>query len=117
MFLGDPVLARGGAFYVSRTDYELARSSRACGPACAGRRPAVPQVIVIDPGHGGTDQGATNKALGSMEKTYTLDVSLRLRKLLEGAGYTVVLTRDADYDLPKRAPLGDRRTGRTRTSS
>jgi N-acetylmuramoyl-L-alanine amidase len=100
VFLGDPVLARGGALYVSRADYESHLLPRLrpelCGPP---QRP--PHVIAIDPGHGGTDQGATNRALGSMEKTYTLDVSLRLRKLLEGAGYEVILTRDADYDLPK----------------
>ncbi len=100
VFMGDPVLARGGVFYVSRTDY-LARVVPRLRPGLCGPPPRVPRVIVIDPGHGGTDQGATNKALGSMEKTYTLDVSLRLRRLLEGAGYRVLLTRDADYDLPK----------------
>jgi N-acetylmuramoyl-L-alanine amidase len=36
-----------------------------------------------------------------MEKTYTLDTSLRLKKLLEAAGYKVVLTRATDVDLPK----------------
>jgi len=109
VFLGDPVLARGGAFYVSRTDY-LARIVARLRPELCGPPPREPRVIVIDPGHGGTDQGATNKALGSMEKTYTLDVSLRLRRLLEAAGYKVVLTRDADYDIPKllRAEMANR---------
>lgn len=101
LFLGDPVLARGGAFYVSRTDYQ-ARMVPRLRPDLCGPPPREPSVIVIDPGHGGTDQGATNKALGTMEKTYTLDVSLRLRRLLEEAGYKVVLTRDADYDVPKQ---------------
>jgi len=100
VFLGDPVIARAGAFYVSRTDFQTHLVPRLrpelCGPA-----PRQPRVIAIDPGHGGTDHGAENRALGSMEKTYTLDVALRLRKLLEGAGYTVVLTRDSDYDLSK----------------
>jgi len=100
VFLGDPVVLKGGAFYVSQTDYQ-ARLVPRLRPELCGPPPSEPRMVVIDPGHGGTDQGATNKALGSMEKTYTLDVSLRLRRLLEAAGYQVVLTRDADYDLPK----------------
>ena len=66
-----------------------------------GTVPAVPHLIVIDPGHGGPDPGGINKSLGTMEKTYTLDTALRLRKLLEAAGYKVVLTRESDVDLPK----------------
>jgi N-acetylmuramoyl-L-alanine amidase len=100
VFLGDPVATHGGAFYVSRTDYQVRLLPR-LRPDLSGPPPRSPHVIAIDPGHGGVDHGAENKALGSMEKTYTLDVSLRLKKLLEGAGYAVVLTRDSDYDLPK----------------
>lgn len=100
MFLGNPVAVRRGAFYVSRTDFEVRLLPR-LRPDLCGPPPAPPRVVAIDPGHGGTDQGTTNAALGTMEKTYTLDVSLRLRKLLEAAGYTVVLTRDADFDVPK----------------
>jgi N-acetylmuramoyl-L-alanine amidase len=102
VFLGDPVVARSGAFYVSRTDYEdrLLPSLRA---GLCGEPPREPHVIALDPGHGGTDQGATNKPLGAIEKACTLDVALRLRKQLEAAGYSVVLTRDSDHDLPKAA--------------
>jgi N-acetylmuramoyl-L-alanine amidase len=100
VFLGDPVTARGGTFYVSRTDYQSHLVPR-LRPDLCGPPPRQPKVVTIDPGHGGTDHGAENRALGSMEKTYTLDVSLRLKRLLEGAGYKVVLTRDADFDLPK----------------
>lgn len=102
VFLGDPVVARSGAFFVSRTDYEdrLLPSLR---PGLCGPPPREPHVIVLDPGHGGTDQGATNLPRGAVEKACTLDVALRLRKELEAAGYAVVLTRDADYDLPKAA--------------
>jgi N-acetylmuramoyl-L-alanine amidase len=100
VFLGDPVVALGGAFLVSRIDYE-GRLLPRFRPELCGAPPAVPRVIAIDPGHGGEDPGAENRILGTMEKTYTLDVSLRLRKLLEGAGYKVVLTRDSDRDVPK----------------
>jgi|SRR5581483_1679246 len=56
--------------------------------------------IVIDPGHGGHDPGAKGKG-GLTEAELVLDVSLRLRKLLEKMpGTEVVLTRDADCFVP-----------------
>jgi N-acetylmuramoyl-L-alanine amidase len=100
VFLGDPVVARGGEFLVSRIDFQD-RLMPKFRPDLCGAPPAVPHVVAIDPGHGGTDPGAENRILGTMEKTYTLDVSLRLKKLLEAAGYKVVLTRDSDHDVPK----------------
>jgi N-acetylmuramoyl-L-alanine amidase len=100
VFLGEPVIARGGTLYISRIDFESHLLPR-LRPDLCGPPPRPPQVIAIDPGHGGTDPGASNKASGTMEKTYTLDVSLRLKRLLEAAGYLVVLTRDSDIDLPK----------------
>jgi len=55
---------------------------------------AMAQKICIDPGHGGGDSGAA--ACGLLEKDINLDTSLRLRSLLQGAGYTVIMTRDTD---------------------
>lgn len=54
--------------------------------------------VVLDPGHGGHDRGAVG-ALGD-EKTYTLDVALRARALLQAEGYRVVMTRDHDVFIP-----------------
>jgi N-acetylmuramoyl-L-alanine amidase len=101
VFFGDPVIERGGKFYVSRIDFETRLLPR-LRPELCGPPPRVPRVIVIDPGHGGLDKGTENPKLGTMEKTYTLDVSLRLRKLLEKAGFTVVLTRDSDVTVDKQ---------------
>lgn len=50
--------------------------------------------IVIDAGHGGKDPGAI--ANGLEEKEIILDVSLRLQKLLEQAGFQVLMTRTDD---------------------
>jgi N-acetylmuramoyl-L-alanine amidase len=100
VFLGDPVVERSGGFLVSRLDFRDRLVPR-FRPDLCGAPPAVPHVIAIDPGHGGPDPGAENRTLGTMEKTYTLDVSLRLRNLLEAAGYKVLLTRDSDHDVPK----------------
>jgi N-acetylmuramoyl-L-alanine amidase len=63
------------------------------------------RVIVVDPGHGGRDPGASG-VNGAREKDITLDAALRLRGLLEATGrYHVVLTRDADVFLPLPARL------------
>ncbi|MDQ6676415.1 MAG: N-acetylmuramoyl-L-alanine amidase [Acidobacteriota bacterium] len=52
--------------------------------------------IVIDPGHGGHDQG-TAGTNGLLEKDLVLDVALRLRKLIEQKmGIEAILTRHDD---------------------
>lgn len=50
--------------------------------------------IVIDPGHGGSDVGATRN--GIYEKNITLDVSKRVADLLRKKGYIVEMTRSTD---------------------
>jgi len=54
------------------------------------------KLIVIDPGHGGKDPGATSSNLKMKEKDVVLDVSLKLKKLLENEGFKVYLTREDD---------------------
>ena len=55
--------------------------------------------IVIDPGHGGHDPGAS--AHGIRESELTLDLALRLEKLLAGEpGVEVVLTRRTNVYVP-----------------
>jgi N-acetylmuramoyl-L-alanine amidase len=51
--------------------------------------------IVIDPGHGGSDPGATG-ATGVKEKIINLSISEKLIRLLNDAGATVVVTRSGD---------------------
>lgn len=57
--------------------------------------------IVIDPGHGGKDSGATAKLNGKTyyESNLTLKISLLLKEKLESAGLKVKLTRDSDVFL------------------
>jgi N-acetylmuramoyl-L-alanine amidase len=50
--------------------------------------------IVVDPGHGGSDCGATRN--GVYEKDITLDVAKRTVELLKKKGYEVKMTRTAD---------------------
>ncbi|MGH7716953.1 MAG: N-acetylmuramoyl-L-alanine amidase family protein, partial [Vulcanimicrobiaceae bacterium] len=56
-----------------------------------------PRLIVIDPGHGGSDTGAVHN--GVMEKEVTLDIALRLRSLLIARGWLVKMTHDTDRDV------------------
>ncbi|MGE3536562.1 MAG: N-acetylmuramoyl-L-alanine amidase [Candidatus Tectimicrobiota bacterium] len=68
--------------------------------------------VVLDPGHGGKDLG-TSTPTGLSEKEITLDIGLRLRPLLEQAGYEVFMTRDRDEAVPlrQRAVLANEQKG------
>ncbi|MSU58197.1 MAG: hypothetical protein EXS35_08455 [Pedosphaera sp.] len=67
---------------------------RAFRPAAAPDR-----VIVIDPGHGGSNTGTRSKADNRLEKEFTLDWALRLARLLETNNWQVLLTRTNDVDV------------------
>lgn len=53
------------------------------------------RIVVIDPGHGGSDPG-TISACGLRESDLALDISLRLAALLENNGVKTYLTRLSD---------------------
>ncbi len=58
-------------------------------------------IVMLDPGHGGKDPGAISKT-GHYEKDLTLKMGRETRKLLEKAGYKVVMTRDSDVYISLR---------------
>jgi len=65
------------------------------------------RVIVIDPGHGGSDSGAIGPT-GVMEKSITLRVGNELRRLLTQEGAMVYMTRSTDKEVsPKRSKATD----------
>jgi N-acetylmuramoyl-L-alanine amidase len=71
-------------------------------PTPAGpRRDLTPGIrtIVLDPGHGGTETGAVGPA-GTLEKELTLTLARDLEARLERSGIRVILTRNADSNLP-----------------
>ena len=59
------------------------------------RSPIAGKTIVLDAGHGGVDMGASGRQ-GVREKDVNLEVTMRLKELLEEAGAKVVLTRIDD---------------------
>lgn len=84
-----PVVQSGGKSWVSRIDlvkliHPVLRPTFIDG---AGDF----RTVVIDPGHGGKDPGATN-SLGT-EARYNLQIAKYLKELLEGQKYKVVMTR------------------------
>ncbi|MGE9267340.1 MAG: N-acetylmuramoyl-L-alanine amidase [Verrucomicrobiales bacterium] len=66
------------------------------------------KTIIIDPGHGGRDRGASRS--GVHEADLNLKVSLKLRESLKAKGYRVVMTRTSDryLSLSQRAAIANR---------
>lgn len=73
-------------------------------PALAGK------TIVVDAGHGGHDPGALALNGADSEKQLVLDVSLRVKDLLEKSGATVVMSRvdDSFLSLQERAQVANK---------
>lgn len=59
-------------------------------------KPTKIDTIVIDPGHGGFDGGATSVDKKVLEKEINLKISLKLKQMLTKSGYKVVMTREKD---------------------
>lgn len=94
--LGETTVFNQNSLFVARIDVIKTIVPLLRPAEYSGRFPAPPRLIVLDAGHGGADPGTRNLVMHLEEKTLTLDVVLRLRKLLEGRGYKVLLTRSDD---------------------
>lgn len=117
VFLGEPPLLEKGALWLSKLDViKLVAPLFRPADHAALLPAAAPRTIVLDPGHGGSDPGKENATVRVNEKTFTLDVARRLKKLLEAQGWNVVLTRSTDtrlaseqtLDLQRRAEVAAR---------
>ena len=61
--------------------------------------PVSNKIVVLDAGHGGIDPGAMNKDKTILEKDINLEITKKLRDLIEASGGTVIMTRDKDVSL------------------
>lgn len=63
--------------------------------------------VVVDPGHGGKDEGCVSEPFS--EKELTLKTAVRLKEHLQKLGYRVVMTRNRDVFIPldQRADLAN----------
>lgn len=100
VFLGEAVLQEKDTLWISKLDVikTVAPLFRPVDHV-ALLPDHMPRTIVLDPGHGGADPGKENHKYKINEKTLTLDVAMRLQKLLEIQGWRVVLTRIDDTRL------------------
>jgi len=91
------------------------------GPAPGSGTPVAPRLpaglraietVVVDPGHGGRDPGAIGLG-GLREKDVTLTLARALVPRLEARGFHVVMTRNADRELPleERSALAEAARG------
>jgi len=92
LFLDESLKQEGKVWIVGASDSRIILES----VFGAGVRARPIDTVVIDPGHGGSQDGTKNESLGILEKEMTLDVSLRLAEHLEEAGLKAVLTRYDD---------------------
>ncbi len=99
VFMGEPVLLYKQHLYISEVDYDKSILPLLFPQKCQSAFPYPIKRIVLDPGHGGTDPGAQNKAAGISEKQLTLSVALKLQKILQQKGFEVLLTRKEDQYL------------------
>ncbi|MDR1433143.1 MAG: N-acetylmuramoyl-L-alanine amidase [Puniceicoccales bacterium] len=58
------------------------------------------RIIAVDAGHGGEDEGTIAPSNKLKEKTLTLDLCLRIARLLEESEYKVILVRQRDEKIP-----------------
>ncbi len=78
-------------------------------PAHRERHPGKP-IVVIDPGHGGIDPGATSLS-GAYEKNIVLALAHDVKEALDRGGkVTAVLTRERDIFIPLRERVAIART-------
>jgi N-acetylmuramoyl-L-alanine amidase len=64
---------------------------------CTAQGPLSGKIIVLDPGHGGTNDGAV--ANGVREADVNLAIAFKVRDKLAASGATVVMTRSCDQDV------------------
>jgi N-acetylmuramoyl-L-alanine amidase len=97
--VGSPVTARAEASVPARGRAALSEAPQSAPQRIARTVLPLPiKRIVLDPGHGGAQAGALADS-GASEKEITLDLALRLRRLLQDASFEVLLTREADVTM------------------
>lgn len=97
--VSEPTPVEGAAPPDALPDLSLEEDVLSPDLVSVGPAPLPLSVIVIDPGHGGYDTGLEGVG-GYQEKVLCLDVSLRLKALLDAAlTQTIVLTRTEDVGL------------------
>lgn len=72
--------------------------SKKAAPAVTSDADPLIRTIILDPGHGGIDPGASSDT-GVNEKDINLTIAADLKPLFLASGFSVVMTRSEDIDL------------------
>jgi len=96
VFLNQSVVKGSGNWVISPVD-AVDTIGAMLMPSRALRK-ASSTVIVLDPGHGGSDPGASNGSARE-EKRFTLDIAKRVRQRLRQSQMNVMMTRDRDSSM------------------
>lgn len=96
LWLNNPVRKIGWQWAVQEPDF--AKTIEPAVRPYAFLRNAGSRIVVLDPGHGGSDLGARSSR-NIHEKLLTKNIANRVRNLLEARGLTVYLTREDDRKL------------------
>ena len=109
VWLHAPAIKVRGQWVISDADAQCVIDPLVRPSAYLGARAT--RTVVLDPGHGGKDPGAS--ANGLQEKDMVLDLALRVRAHLRANGVRVVMTRDTDryWTLQDRPFLAARGAG------
>ena len=95
VYLTHPPILRGALVYLDEKDFLLGIDP-VIRNAPLWKHPV--KTILLDPGHGGKDQGAPGVG-GLLEKNITLTLGHKLAAVLRKCGYRVFMTRIADSNL------------------
>ncbi|HEY3601139.1 MAG TPA: N-acetylmuramoyl-L-alanine amidase [Chthoniobacterales bacterium] len=91
-----PVLEKDGHYLVSRVDLAKTIEPQLRPQMIANLGEL--KTVVLDPGHGGFDNGAVSPY--GFEKNFALDVARSVKPLLEAKGLNVKMTRSSDVFVP-----------------
>lgn len=92
-WLHEPCRKYGSSWAIREVDFKKGLDPVLRTYAYAPKR--MPRLVVIDPGHGGHEPGSISPK-GYKEKDIVLDISYRVKKLLEAKGIRVRMTRTGD---------------------
>ncbi len=90
--MNGPLYSRSNSWGLSNTDVQSVLTPLVREERIAHTHPIV---VVLDPGHGGTDPGAGDRT-GLTEKMLSLDVAQRVRRRFRHSGIEIKLTRNTD---------------------
>jgi len=87
-------------YYIQKTSEGLTLNIKRPVKANEGDKPLAGIIIMLDPGHGGTDSGTYGPlGLNYPEKTINLNMAVKLQSELEALGARVLMTRTEDKNV------------------